>query len=634
MRRLLLLFLIALPGWGATKLQLHNFGAPVSGYLHASSQQGALLATSVTPTVSSMTSIQAVQFSGGTLLTWISPKLAVPVTISGTQTFNTWGKEHNGANNASLGAITYKYSQGSVSAALCTANVSTELTTSITNKSATCTPTSTFFQAGDRIVITVFVINVGVMGSDAVGVTMDFDGKTGAADGDTYVQFTENLSFIAEPELIQTAVSNGSSTNTFNLSVSSTGLHHTFVVNVAGQSNTNGVASVTDNRAGGSNTYTLIPGAHATVNKTSGPCASTTGFLDTLYVPDSLSGATTITVTLNNTAADAEMWFSEWSGLANTSPLDSAAIAVVNDQVATGSVNQPGPSITPTTGVTDLTVAADYLTSQVQNATNPWAIGAAIANGNGIAYTLAKGSTYQPNFISNTTGDCYAVSTVGLWQLAPLGGPVFVMGTGGYTNTGTTVATNATMNLATGNAVLVGVGAQTSSQVTITDTAGNTFTRIVDQTGTGTNRVSMFCLVNATGNSSDTFTASWTGSSSYSTIFAYQFSGANHCVSPGQTGASASGTAIATGSFTISANTAIVGMMEGDGVPSSGGTGFSLSSDTLYGGTGYEAAEYGFFSSNNTANATQGSSAAWVIGAAAVDYVAPSGSVFLPIGYY
>jgi hypothetical protein len=78
-----------------------------------------------------------------------------------------------------------------------------ELTTSIAVQNWTdAAPTSTLVGAGDRIVITWYVTNVGTMGGSQT-VTMDYGGNTAAADGDTWVQFTEGIIFQNEAEFIQ-----------------------------------------------------------------------------------------------------------------------------------------------------------------------------------------------------------------------------------------------------------------------------------------------------------------------------------------------------------------------------------------------------------------------------------------------
>lgn len=423
-----IVLLVPVNSWGAgtgTRLYLHNFGAPVSGYLHASTQPGALLATASTTTTGGATNIQLTQTEGGAVLSWISPPLASPVVISGTQTCNLWGQASSSNLNTGLRCRAYRYSAGSSGNALWVADATAGLTTDMANRTATGTFTSTAFSAGDRIRIDIWIENCansscpsGTMGSGVV--TFDFDGPAPSSDGDSWVSFTETLSFIPEPEVIQAVVSNTTASDTFNITIDPSGEGNLLIVAVAGQNQDNYVTGVADNRFGGSNTYTRIAGSHATVNLAS-PCTSTTGFTDIFYAPNSLSGATTVTVTMHAPAADAEMWVLEVANLALAGLVDSAATAAINSQIA-GSANQPGPSI-KTAGSPDFLIAVDYLSSQVQNALFPWAIGPPVTNGNGIAYTTGPAATYQPVFVSNdSTGptDCYAIGTAGFRQTAQI----------------------------------------------------------------------------------------------------------------------------------------------------------------------------------------------------------------------
>jgi hypothetical protein len=62
----------------------------------------------------------------------------------------------------------------------------------------TLTPTSTAFNAGDRIVIVIYNDDGnGVTEASGRNWTLDYDAGTGV-DGDTYLSFTESLSFSAD----------------------------------------------------------------------------------------------------------------------------------------------------------------------------------------------------------------------------------------------------------------------------------------------------------------------------------------------------------------------------------------------------------------------------------------------------
>lgn len=134
---------------------------------------------------------------------WISAPLSSGVTISGTITPNIWGYESNNACNCGFRYEVLRWSaaEGGIvsSLGIATDNGATEWGTSAAVRtSPTLTPTSTAFAVGDRIVIVVY-------NDDANGVTeasgrswnLDIAGPAGA-DGDTYLSFTETISFSPE----------------------------------------------------------------------------------------------------------------------------------------------------------------------------------------------------------------------------------------------------------------------------------------------------------------------------------------------------------------------------------------------------------------------------------------------------
>ena len=64
-------------------------------------------------------------------------------------------------------------------------------------RTAARTPTSTAFSAGDRIKLTLSVINVGTMGAGTFNTY--HDGPAAGASGDSYVTFTED--FVTDDQL-------------------------------------------------------------------------------------------------------------------------------------------------------------------------------------------------------------------------------------------------------------------------------------------------------------------------------------------------------------------------------------------------------------------------------------------------
>lgn len=183
----------------STKFYLHNAASTISGYQLADTFQGLSLKTSITNTTSGGTDIQITASAGGSTVSWITLPLTQALTISGTGTCNLWGLESNAQANASFRCRWYKYSGGSQGSQLWIAQAPGELTTSATLKNFTATPTSTSFAIGDRIVFEVFLENcsatsgcpTGTMGASRT-VTLDYDGPTAAADGDSWVTINEN----------------------------------------------------------------------------------------------------------------------------------------------------------------------------------------------------------------------------------------------------------------------------------------------------------------------------------------------------------------------------------------------------------------------------------------------------------
>jgi hypothetical protein len=135
--------------------------------------------------------------ASGFLYEWISDPLDADTTISGTITLNLWASESSMNANVAINArIDRLDSQGAIASTILTTARVTEV--AITTRAAnnfTGTPTSTAFLKGDRIRVVVFGDDAGTM---ATGFTFDFgyNGTSAAADGDSYVTFTETFGFL------------------------------------------------------------------------------------------------------------------------------------------------------------------------------------------------------------------------------------------------------------------------------------------------------------------------------------------------------------------------------------------------------------------------------------------------------
>lgn len=181
----------------ATTIYLTNLASDVSGYKLALVNQRnpsppSALATTVTNTTGSGTNIQQTLTAGGTVAKWITKPLAVAVTIASAAYVNIWGLESAAAANAGFQMRVAQYTT-TIGSDLLTSSITTEAATSAgINQWITAGITSTAFAVGDRLAILPYIINIGTMGASQT-VTMDYDGATANADGDTYILLQEDL---------------------------------------------------------------------------------------------------------------------------------------------------------------------------------------------------------------------------------------------------------------------------------------------------------------------------------------------------------------------------------------------------------------------------------------------------------
>lgn len=156
-------------------------------------RRGRTAVTTTTNTVASGTNITITATAGGTALSWFSEPLTNAVTISGTITLNIRCRESANTVNAGIALLIERADnagtvQSTVSAR---AVIGAEAGTAEAARTGTRTPTSTAFSAGDRIKVTLSVINVGTM---AAGTFNTYhDGPAAAGSGDSYVTFNEDF---------------------------------------------------------------------------------------------------------------------------------------------------------------------------------------------------------------------------------------------------------------------------------------------------------------------------------------------------------------------------------------------------------------------------------------------------------
>lgn len=160
---------------------------------------------SSTSTVAGPTNgVECQNTTGGFPLEFISPPVTADVTISGTITANLWAREASMTDNVAINIVVdiIRATDNSI-VQIVKSSFVTELGTSIAVNNFTTGMTSGAYTGqtvnrGDRIRIRVFGDDVGTMGGGSSFV-FDYAGNTAAADGDSYVTFTENFAFDAAP---------------------------------------------------------------------------------------------------------------------------------------------------------------------------------------------------------------------------------------------------------------------------------------------------------------------------------------------------------------------------------------------------------------------------------------------------
>lgn len=179
----------------ATTLYLRDLASTLAGAGQKAMSQrtGRSAVTTTTTTVASGTNITITATAGGQALSWFSEPLTTAVTISGTITLNIRCRESANTVNSGIALLIERTNnagtvQSTVSAR---AVIGAEAGTTEAARTGTRTPTSTAFSAGDRIKVTLSVINVGTMGAGTFNTY--HDGPAAGGSGDSYVTFTENF---------------------------------------------------------------------------------------------------------------------------------------------------------------------------------------------------------------------------------------------------------------------------------------------------------------------------------------------------------------------------------------------------------------------------------------------------------
>lgn len=161
-----------------------------------------LVASGNTATVAGATSgVEILPGAVATPIVWYSAPIDADVTISGSITWNIWASESNMSANVAINGILEKIdgATGAITEIDRTAfTTEAAVITRLVNNFAETPAAGVACKRGDRLRVRIFGDDAGVMAS---GFTFNigYNGGTGGADGDTWLQLTETLSFASTP---------------------------------------------------------------------------------------------------------------------------------------------------------------------------------------------------------------------------------------------------------------------------------------------------------------------------------------------------------------------------------------------------------------------------------------------------
>src|SRR5262245_11875621 len=168
---------------------------------------GASVVTGVVNTAASGTEIQWTKTAGGVAMNFLSPPLTAGFTLATTDTitFNLWALESSLSANCGVRVRLYKIQRNNLTGGQEVTgspfSKGTELTTSsaVQNWTGTVGANMTFVE-NDRILIRVYITNIGTMASGFT-CTLNYDGPTASATGDSWIQLTNTVTFKTEDPL-------------------------------------------------------------------------------------------------------------------------------------------------------------------------------------------------------------------------------------------------------------------------------------------------------------------------------------------------------------------------------------------------------------------------------------------------
>src|SRR4029077_4725445 len=135
--------------------------------------------------------------SGAVPAEWITLPLSADFTISGTITANIWSAEATMNDNVAVNVVIEKIdgTTGTLTQIAKSARIIEVAVTTLAADNFTVTPTSTLCKKGDRLRLRIFADDAGTMGSGGT-LTVSVGSPTASASGDSWIQFTENLTFL------------------------------------------------------------------------------------------------------------------------------------------------------------------------------------------------------------------------------------------------------------------------------------------------------------------------------------------------------------------------------------------------------------------------------------------------------
>lgn len=157
---------------------------------------GAASDTGVVNTTASGTNIQWTKTAGGLSMAWISGRVPSGGFTLTTGDYDLWGHESDKSANAGFRLRVYRYEPGTPTITELGGSPfddGVELGTSATSMTQTANNTDQAFNEDDRILIRVFLTNVGTMGGGFT-CTLTFNAADGST-GDSFYNINETVTF-------------------------------------------------------------------------------------------------------------------------------------------------------------------------------------------------------------------------------------------------------------------------------------------------------------------------------------------------------------------------------------------------------------------------------------------------------